>query len=263
MKKLYFLLALLPFTVNGQTFRIGSYIPIDIPVKQHMPKAGVTGGIGFNFAYQPYTKLPMAFEMKGNIGIYSSRTLQQTYQFSDGSQTVTDVDYTSNFHKILIGTRFSTGFSFSKVRLYATPQVGYAFMNSRIRIADPDDVDDCKPLESRITQRFQGAVYGGEIGVDMQLGKIFGSKNINEHNRFTFSVNFLRGFKDFEYVNIKYMEDEPHGVAMDDDMSDEDRDINTTFVNVSSNNLHKHKIAELYKTPLSFIGIQIGYIYNF
>jgi|TARA_R110000737_G_scaffold134970_2_gene166171 hypothetical protein len=264
MKKIYFLLVLLPLFVNGQVVRLGTYIPVDIPMKHEMPKAGVAGGLGMNIAVQPVARIPIAFELKGNIGRYSDKTLEQTYLFSDGSQTVTDVNYTSNFHKVLIGTRFSTGNQASAFRVHATPQIGYGFMNSRIRISDPQDVDDCKPLEKRITQRFNGAVYGGEIGLDMQFGKLFGSTSTDRHNRFIFSVNFLRSFNNFEYVNIRYMQDEPHGVALDGHpITDEERDINATFVNVSSNNLHEHKIAELYKTPLSFIGFQIGYVYNF
>jgi hypothetical protein len=264
MKNLYLILVLLPFAIHGQTFRLGTYVPIDIPIKHEMPKAGIASGLGLSLAIQPFKRIPVAMEMKGNLGIYSNRTLEQTYQFSDGSQTITDVNYTSNFHKALIGTRVSTGNQESPIRVFLTPQIGYGFMNSRIRIADPLDEDDCKPLEKRITQRFQGAIYGAELGLDMQFGKLIGSNSSDRHNRLIVSVNFLGSFKDFEYVNIKYMEDKPHEVAMGEHtIPEDDRDINATFVNVSSNNLHQHKIAELYKTPLSFIGVQIGYTYNF
>jgi hypothetical protein len=195
MKNLYLVLVFFPFFLNGQIVRFGTYVPIDIPNGHVMPKAGVVGGLGINIALQPLSKLPIAIEVKGNIGIYSDKTLKQTYNFMDGSQMSTDVNYTSNLHKLLIGTRFSTGNSLSAFRVYATPQLGYVFMNSRIRISDPQDVDDCKPLEKRITQRYQGAVYGGEIGLDVQLGKLFGSQSSNRHNRFIFSVNFLRSFR--------------------------------------------------------------------
>jgi hypothetical protein len=60
------------------------------------------------------------------------------------------------------------------------------------------------------------------------------------------------------------MEDKTHGVVLEgESVSVDERDINATFINVSSNNLHEHKIAELYKTPLSYFGLQIGYVYSF
>lgn len=264
MKFMYIFIAFLPFFVEGQTVRIGSYIPVDFPIRQEMPKAGVVGGLGANFTLQPFKRIPFAIEAKGNLGTYSNMTLQQTYQFTDGSQTTTDVQYASNFHKILLGARFSTGNEASAFRVYATPQIGYGFMRSKIRISDPEDVDDCKPLEKRITQNFQGAIYGGEIGIDMEFGRLFSSNSSNRHHRLNASVTFIHSFKDFEYVNIKHMHDETHGVAMEEsNLSEEERALNATFINVSSNNLHEHKIAELYKTPLSYIGFQIGYVYNF
>jgi hypothetical protein len=61
-----------------------------------------------------------------------------------------------------------------------------------------------------------------------------------------------------EYVNVKYMENEVH----DPTVVHDDRDINATFINVGSNDLHEHKIAELYHTPMNMWGFSIGYTAN-
>ena len=261
MKNLHLLFVFIPLFVFGQNSHFGVYVPMDIPIQHMMPKAGVAGGLGINFFMQPVSRIPMALELRGNLGNYSNKTLEQTYLFDDGSQTVTDVTYSSNFHKILFGVRFSTEHDLSAFRVYATPQIGIGIMSSKIRIADPEDEDDCKPLEIRITQRFSGVVYGGELGVDIELGRLFSSKTINNNHRLNIGINYLGSFKDFQYVNIKHMENKTHGVAHEN--PEEDRDVTTQFINVSSNNLHEHKIAELYKTRLSFIGIHIGYVYRF
>lgn len=261
MRNIYLLLVLLPFTLLSQRFQIGAFVPIDIPLKQVMPNAGVTGGFGLNFTIQPITRIPIAFELRGNLGNYSNRTLEQTYNFKDGSQTITDVSYSSNYHKLLFGTRFMTGNDASGLRLYAMPQIGIGTMRSRIRIADPEDEDDCQPLENKITQRFTGVIYGGELGMDIDLGRLISKSDYSRSHRLNIGVNFISSFKDFKYVNIKHMKTEVHDVA--NEQNDENRDITTQFVNVSSNNLHEHKIAELYVTPMAYIGIHIGYVYRF
>ncbi len=261
MKNLYLLLIVFPLSICAQRMQAGAYIPIDIPIKQIMPNASVSSGMGLNFTYQPNNRIPLALELRGNLGNYSSKTLEQTYMFDDGSKTVTDVSYSSNYNKLLLGMRFMTGNDMSAYRLYIMPQVGIGAMRSKIRIADPMDEDDCKPLEKRITQRFSGAIYGGEIGLDIDLGRLWSSSDYSGKHRLNLGINYISSFRDFKYVNIKYMQNEVHGVA--NGQNDENRDITTQFVNVSSNNLHEHKIAELYVTPLAYIGIHIGYVYRF
>ncbi len=250
----------------GQTYQIGAFVPIDIPMKSIMPRASVVGGFGLSTYFSPESKLPMAFELKGNLGSYSNLTLNQTYEFSDGSQTKTDVTYSSNFHKFMLGTRFSSRYALDGMEFYFTPQIGLGTMRSRIYIADPMDEDDCKALENTIVQRDNGFLYGLEAGFDVRLNKLIPVSKIEDGHRIFISANYLSSFKSFDYINIRYMEDKVHGVNGHENhnlMDEEGRDINAQFVNVTSNNLHEHKIAELYTTPLKYIGIQFGYVFRF
>jgi hypothetical protein len=268
MKSILLLFALFPVFIFGQThYQFGTYVTCDIPNHQVMPKMSTNVGMGLQFAYKPLFHVPIAFELKSSTGFYSNRDLSQTYYFSDSSSTTTNVSYSSYMNKVLFGTKILIGSEFNKIHGYFTPQIGASFMRSKIRINDPKEEDDCKPLEKATTQKYTGFTYGAELGAEIDM-RIF-LKNIRENKHYLYaSASFLNGFGKFEYVNVKYMHDHAHGALPEGGttttITDEDgRDITATFINVSTNSLHDHKIAELYRTNLQYWGFNIGYIIYF
>lgn len=274
MKQRYTLSALgvilfgfVPFLSVAQRAQIGTYFTCDMPNKSIMPKMSTNAGLGLQFAYKPIQRVPMLLEFKASAGMYSSRTLQQTYVFDSLSSTTTDVTYSSKMNRISFGTKFYLVNDYRTVRPFITPQVGMAFMRSKIRVADPMDEDDCQPLERKTTQRSSGFTYGAEAGVEVQLDHLLGLSNEASKHRLYASVTFMNSFNRFEYVNVKYMQDHDHaamtGGTGGTTASDDGRDINAQFINVSTNSIHEHKIAELYKTNLQFWGFNIGYTFNF
>jgi len=248
--------SLFSFTQKGQ---IGAFIPIDSPIKSIMPNMNTNIGFGIQGSYSPFYGAPFYIELKGSWGTYSQKSLEQTYFFSDSSQTATNVNYKSSLRKYLLGTKFMIGNDFRAVRGFITPQVGLAKYRTNIVITDPSDVDDCKPLDRKTTQKDIGFVYGGELGVEISLDRIFKTFEDENKHKLLISGSFLNGFNHFEYANVRYMKDEVHGT----NVTHADADINTTFINLSTNELHEHKIGELYHTSLMNWGINIGYVYNF
>jgi hypothetical protein len=260
MKKILTLFMLLSFMTQAQKNQLGFYVPVDIPNKNLMPNMSVVGGFGMSYAYQPFQQLPISFEVKGNLGSYASKTIEQTFQFEDLSTTRTDVSYTSSMHKSTIGAKFTLGNNYSALRGFVTPQIGYAAMRSRIRIADPEDEDDCQPLENKIMKRHSGYIYGGEVGLEYSLDKLFKNSVAENKHRVYISASYIASFKPFEYINIKHMKDGHYHEMMNNDAS---RDLNVEFMNVSTESIHEHKIAELYRSNIRMWGINFGYIFTF
>jgi hypothetical protein len=256
---LLFLLASISFCGFSQHGQIGTFIPIDLPMKSEMPKMGTTIGFGLSGAYSPFYTTPVFLELKASWGNYSSKTLRQTYLFDDGSQTTTDVSYSSSMHKYLLGTKVMIGGDYRAVRGYITPQIGVANFKTKIVIADPLDEDGCQALDRETTHRFAGFVYGGELGAQLSMEKLFKGISSENTHKLTISASYLSGFNHVEYVNVRYMKDEVH----DTQITHTSDDINARFINVSTNQIHEHKIAELYHTNLRMIGINIGYVVNF
>jgi hypothetical protein len=262
MKNLYLLLlAALPVASLAQKAQMGAYLATDIPVKSVMPNMSTNFGFGLQFAYKPVEALPMLLELKGNMGQYSNRTLQQTFVFSDDSQTTTNVTYTSAMNRIGLGTKFYIGHEYRSIRGFVTPQIGMSFLRSRIVIADPADADDCRPLDRKTTQRDAGIYYGGEAGLEVGFDRLFKNSAEGSKNRLYLSVSYLGSWKTYDYVNVKHMKDHDHEAMGHGESSD--RDVTAGFVNVSTNNIHEHKVAELYRTQLKFVGINVGYVFYF
>lgn len=262
MKLLYTLLFIgsvsLSNAQDNNQFSVGLNTFVDFPVKSTMSNMSANGGIGLQFAYSPFPSTPFYLELKSGWGLYSMQTLQQTFIFDNGAQTTTDVSYTSKMSKYLFGFKTMIGHEYRLVRGFVTPQIGIARMSSKIAIADPEDEDDCKVLDSKTTQRFIGAVYGGEAGVDLDLKLLTDKVDQGEIILFA-AASYLRGFKHFQYTNVKYMQDGPHDTHVEHD----DRDINAQFINLSTNQIHEHKIGELYHSALEMIGFNFGIKFNF
>lgn len=268
MKKCYlFIFCLLPFVSLSQVdnrVQFGIHGMADIPLRSQMPKMSTNYGAGAFLSVKPHRRVPLFIELRGSMGQYSSKTSTETFIFDDGSTTVTDVTFRSMMNKVQLGTKFYFTPSYQRVKPYVMPMVGYNFMRSKIRIADPLDEDDCQPLVDRVSQKAQGFTYGLEAGVEMDLvGTIKGEES---HGRLYFSVSYLSSARKMDYINIKYMSDHEHGVHEEGhgEASQADgRPLTTDFVNVSSNDLHSHKIAEIYTTYLRFINVNIGYVWYF
>jgi hypothetical protein len=265
MKKIYLLLLLFPVVGFSQSnFQVGTYFGTYSPFKSQMPKMSTTYGQGFHFAYKPSAHLPISLDWSSHFGWYYNRTMKETYVFSNGSSTTTDVTYTSKLRNHLFGVKVNLSNDYSAFRPYIKPQLGWATMKSKIWIADPNDVDDCQPLDKETNHVYRGAVYGGEAGFEIDMNRLF--KNVMEENKhfLYFSVAYLRGFGQFEYINQKYMMSHEHGVHEGGSTETEDgRDLTTQFINVTTQEIHDHKIAEVYKTPYEMWGLKIGYVINF
>lgn len=268
MKYFYlFIISLLPFITqsqgeyNGQFSLFGT---ADVPIRTTMPRMSPNYGAGVQFSYKPANRIPLFIELKGSVGQYDSRTSKETFIFDDGSATVTDVSFRSNMNKIQLGTKIYYTSFYRPVRGYVTPQIGYHFMNSRIRIEDPEDEDDCMPLKNRIAHRSSGLTYGLEAGLELDVIGLIGGDY--SESRVYFSVAYLGSFKKIDYVNTRYMNEHEHGVYEGEHghyVDSDGRALTAQFINLSSNDLHEHKIAEVYRTYLRFININIGYVWYF
>lgn len=262
------LFTLLPFFGLSQgeyNWQFGLFGASDIPIKSHMPNMSVNWGAGAQVAYRPLPNVPVFLELRGALGQYSSRTTEETFVFDDGTSTVTDVSFSSNMHRLSFGTKIYYTSFYRPVRAYITPQIGYSFMKSRIRIADPEDTDGCAPLDNKIKHRAAGASYGLELGAEFDIRKIF-TGNDRPEQRLYLSVSYLGSFNKMDYVNVRYMSDHEHGITAGDHnhaLSEENRDLTAEFINLATENIHEHKIAEIYRTPLRFVTVNVGYVWYF
>lgn len=263
---LLFALFSLPFFTIAQIDRkgqFGFFATTEIPFRSEMPRMSTNLGFGTQFAYKPISRVPVFLELKANVGVYNTQNRDVTYVFTDGSTTDTDIEFKSKMHKLQFGTKVYYTNYYRPVRGYFTPQIGYNFMKTRMRIADPMDEDDCQPLENSIRHRSAGWTYGAEAGIELDMNRIIHGKDVSDQ-RLYISASFMGSMRPMDYINVKYMEEHVHGPAgeHDHDLLDADgRPLNAEFINLTSGTTHEHKIAEIYNTHLRFFSINVGYVW--
>ncbi len=268
MKRSLLFLTLFPVLSFGQLTQheLGFYLPISIPSKTIMPKMSVASGLGWKYSYQPFRFVPISLQVGTSFQSYSNRTLDQNYYFSDGSVTNTSVTYSSNMTNMTFGTRFRIGKDYAKYNAFITPMIGTQAMRSRIVIADPQDEDGCEALDRETVYKFRGGIYGIEAGVSADLNTIWRGLEEGKH-RLNISTSLYQSFGNFSYINVKYMKDHDHALMSGGEVlpitEDGRTDLNATFINVSTQELHEHKIAEVYNTAFKMWQIQIGYSFRF
>jgi hypothetical protein len=252
-----------------------SAMSVDMPNRNLMPGMNTLTSVAGSFTYYPNKYSPLGIELRGSSGRYAFGKETRTFTFDETSFTDLEIQYKSRVNKLMLGLKYVNVTSSNLVKPYGAVHAGYAFMRSRIYIPDPNDIDDCAPIENRLVHKFNGLVYGAEAGLEVNLIKCFTNEvpETGEGLFFFLSGSILKSFRDVEYINVDYLQDEITGPApapahhhhhhnQHGKNAGKTEDYTASFINVSSNELHHHKIAELYRTPLQFIGINFGIIWR-
>ena len=201
-------------------------------------------------------KLALGIEL--GFGQYASFTKDQEVRFPDGSGLTTQVSYSSNAFNAGILTRYNL-FSEAKVNPYVTGRLGYTSFFSKVYVADPEHEDDCKPLDKKtpIKDHSFFASYGAGLQIDVSSSK----KPKNAW--LDISVSQVHGTK-LDYINIKdiknNIQNDPGNPAP---ISDKSVPLSIRFVNVSTQTIHEHQMAEVYSSALRLLEMKIGLIWRF
>ncbi|MCD6067226.1 MAG: hypothetical protein K0S33_2052 [Bacteroidetes bacterium] len=267
MKKrlLLYAVTLLTSAANAQHLQVNMNYNADIPLKQTMPMMSMNHGMGLFIGYRMSEKVPFAITSDLSIGSFAYKSRKEKYTFSDGSVTETYVNYSSNMSKFLFGLNYDLGRQQNLFSGYITAQAGYALMDSRISIEDPNDPDGCTPLENKNTFRYGGAIYAAGGGIRINIKQLSKKPDGDFRHFIDIGVKYMGGGT-FNYVNIKHMQESTHGMTSpvpSQPVREDTRDFNVQFVNVTTNDIHEHKVAEIYSSKFEMLNLKIGYMIQF
>lgn len=183
-----------------------------------------------------------------SIGTYAQKTEQQTYQFTNGITTTTNVRFSSN----VFNGHMETGYDFisqRKIVPYVTVKAGLSNFYSSIYIEDPHDADGCRPLDNKNVFGDVTFSYGAGAGFRLDGKQFFKSSS---HNwAIDFSVTYLTGGT-LDYLNVRHLQDNAAS----------SKEFMVKFVNVTTNEIHEHKVAEVYTSKLKQIDVRLGFVYR-
>jgi hypothetical protein len=192
------------------------------------------------------------------FGQYAFFTKDQEIRFPDGSGITTEVSYSSNVFTGGVLARYNI-FKEATVNPYIHAKLGVANFFSKVFVHDPEDEDDCKPLDKKtpISDVSYYGAYGAGIMID-----ITGKKCKPRSSWIDFSVSSIHGTK-LDYINVKDIKDhvhiDPNNPAP---VSDKSEPLNIRFINVATQTIHEHQLAEVYSSALRMLEFKLGIIFR-
>lgn len=246
-KTLIFACCLFSYSSFAQ-FEAGLAYSLSVPLKEMGNNIQVTHSAVSDVRYR-FKKVQNKFwaGIQLSFGNYASKTEKQHYEFRDGSITEADVTFTSN----IFSAHLTGGYDFLKDKAvipYITAKLGISNFYSMVFIGDPNDNNGCKPLKQKNVFNDAALSAGGGIGIKINADKVF--KATNRTWWINFSVNYLTG-GNLSYLNVKHLH---HDSMMDPDS----KPFLVQFVNISTNEIHEHSVAEVFKSRINMVDIKVG-----
>ena len=261
MKKIYFLLSLTFFCFFLQAqFKLGTNYSLAIPQSEMKNNINPLHSFNVYFLYTPKgfcARFAVGTEM--SFGNYAFVTKEQDLRFPDGSGIKTDVVYTSNVAKaaLILRTNLVTK---GNLVPYIETKAGIASFFSNVYVEDPEDASSCEPLESKnITSdhTFYSA-YGGGVQIDLNA---FSHSVKQGKYLIDIGINKIKGER-LQYINTKniqsYIQTDPNA-PMEPGKGEP---LNVQFINITTQTIHEHQVAELYNSKLRMLDFKIGIIFR-
>jgi hypothetical protein len=204
-------------------------------------------------------KTPFAVGADIGYNLYGIQTTRQTYQFSDGSSTETDVRVSNGFFTFnLVGRAdfFKTG----TLIPYVMGKVGYNYYLTNLNIENPADPEGCKPLENKAL--FKDGAFSTTVGAGLRwdLGNVF--KNAGKERFYAdFSAHYTNGGS-VNYMNVNIPADpnpvvhQHHSTATAEGVSS----YNARFINPRTQVIHEHHVGDVYVSPIQLLEFKLGFV---
>lgn len=258
MKQLYLFTAFIATSICASAQIKGGFsYSLSLPLHEMKQNIRPVHSMNITFISQVKGISKLSWGIEGSIGQYAAFTKDQDIRFPDGSGTTTKVSYSSNVASAGILTHFNL-LKEKKLNPYLVGKLGYASFFSNVTVADPENDDDCRPLDKKtpVSDHSFFAAYGAGLQIDLS------SKNKIKKTWIDISASQLHGSK-LDYINIKDIKDHIHNDPNNPQPPpDKSVPLNIRFVNVSSQVIHEHQLAEVYHSPLRLLEIKVGLIWR-
>jgi len=196
-------------------------------------------GIIFDFHLQsPGKKYALGVDM--NYSLYGFDQTRQQYTFSDGTTADMDINVSNSFMNLMFSGRYNL-ITDKKLIPYAGLRAGYSWFITDLNIYDPDDTDNCKPVESDILLRDGTFIYSVGGGVKYNLSSLF--KKLNSDRLFiNISAYYTQG------GTVNYMNTDVPDRNHTTPPPNRTGDMEAAFINTQTQVVHKHHVGYVYSS---------------
>jgi hypothetical protein len=260
MKYIYTLvLAVIISSYSTAQVEMGGSYSLSIPLREMAGNIQPLHSLNTHMFYRLPAKLNrISFGVEMGYGIYAYTSKEQDLRFPDGSGINTTVTYSSNVASVNLQSRVNL-FKQARLNPFVNGKLGYTVFFSNVTVEDPEDPLACRPLESRniISDNTFYLAYGGGLQLDLC---VFSKKQKPGKGSVDLSINKING-GNLEYINTKNIQDHMHtdpNAPAPPLQPGKGEPLNIKFVNVSTQAIHEHQVAEVYNSPLRMLDIRLG-----
>lgn len=207
----------------------------------------------------PNTKIALGADI--GYHIYGTQTTRQTYRFSDGSTTQTNVRVVNSFSGFNLVGRLDLVAS-GTVIPYLMGKGGYQLYWTNLNIADPEDQDGCKPLENKALFTDGAFSVTGGGGLRLDMSSLF--KALPKSRLFSdLSALYTQGGR-VSYMNVN--------IPLTQDPQEHQHHVRTPakdvtaysarFINPTSRVIHEHHVGDVYTSYIRSVEFKLGIVYR-
>lgn len=210
-------------------------------------------GIVFDFhALSPSKRYSVGAEV--NYTVYGFDQSTQKYDFPDGTSADMDVDVTNAFTNLVAVGRFylkPTGF----VLPYVNGKAGYSWYRTNLSIYDPDDMDQCKPLEKDLLYHDGTFIVSAGGGFRFDVSYLF-KRSHRQTLYVDLSANYTAGNR------VSYMNTDGPDPSKHTSMNARTDDVMASFINTQTQIVHKHHVGYLYSGVARMVDFRLTFVFR-
>lgn len=216
-------------------------------------KHNIRQGNGVNISFNmltPSSRFSIGAEIQYTQ--YGFDKSMQQYDMDDGTTADMRVTVTNAFTNFLLAGRYYL-IKDGKFQPYLSAKGGYSNYRTDLGIYDPDDSDNCEPVESDMLQR-DGTLIGS-FGAGFRLDFATMIKKMKPGQLFVdFSSNVTQG------GSVRYMNtDAPSHHPTNHNATDA---VTAEFINTQTQVVHSHHVGTLYSSPVQLLDFHLGVHYR-
>lgn len=227
---------------------VGSGYQLALPLEQMKTNINPTHSITLAGLYQLPKAQQLSVGLEFGLGSYAQKNMDQTFTFTDGSQTVTNVNYSSNMWQASALVRYDL-LKRSSITPYISGKLGYNRLYANIRIDDPHDADGCHPLDKKSLLGDGAMSASAGLGLKLDMA-VFSRSWDRGQGWFDLNLHYTTG-SNVSYINTRKLS------SATTISSEGGKPLNLQFINVNTQNIHQHQVAEVFTSPLRMLQLQL------
>lgn len=236
----------------AQEFQMGVNYAFTNPtggMKQHIRRGN---GVVLNTYWTaPSQRISVGFEI--NWSQYGSDMSSQDYEFPDGTIAPMNIKVNNGFTNYMGNVRLyllPTGL----FRPYAELKGGYSSFATTLLVLDPDDTDNCEPVDSEVLKREGTMAYSAGGGLRIDLASM--SRRARPGRAFIdLSINATQGGR-VDYMNTDAPNHSPQHTTP------RANDVETEFINTQTQVVHKHHVGYVYSSFMQATDFRVGMMFT-